>query len=121
MRQWFQKLNDALVEFGFSNNIYDYSMITYAKDGDFLVLLVYVDDVIFTGMPTTHIDKVRTYIHEHFKIKDLGTLKYFFGIEVARSDSGIFINQRKYAIDLITEASLLGCKPSSLPMTQNIS
>ncbi|CAM8956599.1 unnamed protein product [Rhodiola kirilowii] len=68
------------------------------------------------GTSTSIIDAIKAFIHSEFRIKDLGFLKYFLGIEVARSSEGIFINQRKYALDLLSEVGLLGCKPSSTPM-----
>ncbi|CAM8982071.1 unnamed protein product [Rhodiola kirilowii] len=116
LRQWFERFSDALVLFGFSPSLNDYSLFTYDKGGEFLALLVYVDDVIITVTSTTLMDSVKQFIHSQFKIKDLGQLHYFLGIEVARSSSGIFINQRKYALELISEAGLLGCKPSTTPM-----
>jgi len=44
-----------------------------------------VDDVILVRNFITKIDKIKTSLHEAFKIKDLGSLKYFFDFEVARS------------------------------------
>ncbi|CAL8167648.1 unnamed protein product [Prunus armeniaca] len=52
-------------------------------------------------------------------MKDLGDLKYFFGIEVARSKTGIFLSQRKYVMDLLTETGMLGCKPADTPIEMN--
>ncbi|XP_042010609.1 uncharacterized mitochondrial protein AtMg00810-like [Salvia splendens] len=52
-------------------------------------------------------------------MKDLGLLKYFLGIEVLRSKRGIFINQRKYVLDLLAETEMLDCKPADTPMVQN--
>lgn len=52
-------------------------------------------------------------------MKDLGGLKYFLGIEVARSISGIYLSQQKYVLDLLTETGMLGCKPVSTPIVQN--
>jgi hypothetical protein len=44
-------------------------------------------------------------------MKDLGSLKYFLGIEVARNSTGLFLYQRKYALDIISEVGMLGVKP----------
>ena len=52
-------------------------------------------------------------------MKDLGLLKYFLGIEGARGDDGLFLSQRKYALDVLQEAGMLGCKPIDTPMEQN--
>lgn len=52
-------------------------------------------------------------------MKDLGILKYFLGIEVARNQEGIYLFRRKYTLDIISEVGLLGCKPTSFPMEQN--
>ena len=52
-------------------------------------------------------------------MKDLGVLKYILGIEFAHSSKGIYLCQRKYALDIISEMGLLGAKPVSFPMEQN--
>ena len=52
-------------------------------------------------------------------MKDLGKLKYFLGVEVARSPEGIFLCQRKYDLDIIFEAGLFGAKPAAIPLEQN--
>ncbi|CAM8903115.1 unnamed protein product [Rhodiola kirilowii] len=115
-RQWFAKFSEAITDFGFQRSLNDYSLFTMKKGGYFLILLVYVDDVVITGTSSMLISDVKKYIHDTFRIKDLGFLKYFLGLEVARSDAGIFLNQRKYAMELLEEHNLLQCKPAKTPM-----
>ncbi|CAM8889721.1 unnamed protein product [Rhodiola kirilowii] len=115
-RQWFSKFSEALINYGFQSSLNDYSLFTMNKGHDYIALLVYVDDIIITCTSQKLIDNIKQFIDSKFKIKDLGTLRFFLGHEVARSNTGTFINQRKYALELIKDAGLLGCKPSSLPM-----
>jgi hypothetical protein len=72
--------------------------------------------IVITGNEAIGIKKLKAYLSGQFQIKDLGPLKYILGIEVARSSSGIAINRRKYALDILTETGLLDCRPSDTPM-----
>ncbi|KAL4577599.1 hypothetical protein LXL04_013709 [Taraxacum kok-saghyz] len=58
-------------------------------------------------------------LDRRFSIKDLGDLKYFLGIEVARTSEGLVLSQRKYTLDILSDCGLEGCRPSSFPMEQN--
>ena len=59
-------------------------------------------------------------LSKEIEIKDLGTLKYFLGIEVGRSKHGIFISHRKNVLDLLQEAGILGCKSNDTPIDPNL-
>jgi len=64
-------------------------------------------------------DCLKKLLSREFKIKDLGHLKYFLGMEVARSSKGISVSQRKYVLDLLKETGMAGCKPVDTPMDPN--
>lgn len=118
-RCWFSKLSNALKAYGFIQSLSDYSLFVLQKQGIQIVGLVYVDDLIVTGNNSTEIGQFKTYLHACFHMKDLGKLKYFLGVEVAQSATGIFLCQRKYALDIIDEKGLLGAKPAFTPLEQN--
>ena len=84
-----------------------------------LNVLVYVDDLILSRNDSAALQNVKAYLSDCFHMKDLGNLKYFLGIEVARSASGIFLCQRKYTLDILSETGLLGSKPIGSPIEQN--
>ena len=119
-RQWNSKLSKFLQEIGFQQSKSDYSLFTKSSDDKFTALLVYVDDIIIGGQDLKEIDVVKKQLQNKFKIRDLGTLKYFLGLEIARNSSGIHISQKKYASEIIQEAGLLGCKPVVTPIEQNV-
>lgn len=54
-----------------------------------------------------------------FEMKDLGHLRYFLGIEIARPLKGIVISYRKYVLDLLTEIGMFGCHSIASPMDRN--
>ncbi|XP_048618201.1 uncharacterized protein LOC111207841 isoform X2 [Brassica napus] len=118
-RCWFAKLVEALLAYGFSQTHSDYSLFVYTKDAISLRILVYVDDLIISGNSSPSITSFKSYLSTCFHMKDLGPLKYFLGLEVARSPDGIYLCQRKYTLEIITECGLLGCKPAGSPMDQN--
>ena len=74
-----------------------------------IYLVVYVDDIVITGNDQDGITNSKQHLFQHFQTKDLGRLKYFLGIEVAQSRSGIVISQRKYALDILEDTGMMEC------------
>ena len=80
--------------------------------------IIYVDDMIITGDDSDEIVKLEKNLVAEFEMKSLGDLKYFLGVEVARSSKGIFLSQQKYVLDLLKETYMLGCKPVDTPIVE---
>ncbi|XP_070003615.1 uncharacterized mitochondrial protein AtMg00810-like [Nicotiana sylvestris] len=116
--RWNLKLAEALVHKGFQQSQYDYSLFVRRVGDDIVIILVYVDDLLITSNNHKLCD-TRLDLQGMFKMKDLVGLKFLLGIEFARSNKGILMNQRKYALELISEASLSGAKLASTPMGLN--
>lgn len=88
-RQWFAKFLSALLLLGFTQSKANYSLFVRGHDNTFIALLVYVNDIIVTGASLSLINELKALLHLKFKLKDLGSWKYFLGLELARSSRGI--------------------------------
>ncbi|GJS10156.1 putative RNA-directed DNA polymerase [Tanacetum coccineum] len=119
-RQWNHKLTEALFEGGFVQSKNDHSLFIKNKGNVSLYLLVYVDDLVITGNDIKEIESFKSFLKNKFKIKDLGELKYFLGIEVLKTETGLCLSQRKYCLELLHEFGLLACRPIMTPLPENI-
>ena len=97
----------------------DHTMFIKRSGDKITILIVYVDDIVVTGNDVEEVSHLKACLAKEFEMKDLGPLRYFLGIEVARSNKGIFISQRKYILDLLEETGMLGCKPADSPIEAN--
>ncbi|CAL8155640.1 unnamed protein product [Prunus armeniaca] len=113
-RQWFAKFSQTICSTGYIQSKADYSLFTRHKGHSFTSLLIYVDDIVIAILA------LKAFLHRHFRIKDLGDLKYFLGIEVSRSKQGIFLSQCKYALEILKDAKLLGAAPVDFPMEKGL-
>jgi len=82
--------------------------------------VVYVDDIVITMDDNVGIIELNTHFHQQFRTKDFNQLKYFLSIEVAHSEQGIYVSQRKYALDMLEETRMLGCKSVDTHVDPNI-
>ncbi|XP_070008477.1 uncharacterized mitochondrial protein AtMg00810-like [Nicotiana sylvestris] len=93
--------------------------VAKGANGDTVIILMYVDDFLITRNNDRLLYDTRVELQKKFKMKDLGELKFFLGIEFTRSKEGILMCQRKYALELIYETCLGGEKPSGTPLDLN--
>jgi len=120
-RAWFKRFSQAMQRFGYKQSQADHTLfIKHSSQGKVTALIVYVDDIVLTGNDDGEMQNLKHHLANEFEIKDLGTLKYFLGIEVARSKHGIFISQRKYILDLLKETGMLRCKATDNPVEVNV-
>ena len=106
--------------FGYCQTNSDHTLFLKKQRGKITALIVYVDDMVVTGNDPEEREALQDYLSREFEMKDLGPLKYFLGIEVSRSDKGIFLSQRKYALDLLQETGMLACQPADTPVEEGL-
>ncbi|GMI70512.1 hypothetical protein HRI_000720500 [Hibiscus trionum] len=120
-RAWFNRFAKAMTSRLYIQGQADHTLFyKHTDNGKCCILIVYVDDIILTGDDSIEIERLKEFLSLEFQLKDLGNLRYFLGMEVARSKAGISISQRKYVLDLLSEVGLLGSKPAETPMEPNL-
>lgn len=80
---------------------------------------MYVDDIIYLGSSQSVIDEFKDGMMNTFEMSDLGLMHYFLRLEVRQEHDGIFVNQRKYAEDLLNRLNMQQCKKTLTPMNTN--
>ncbi|RVW70809.1 Retrovirus-related Pol polyprotein from transposon TNT 1-94 [Vitis vinifera] len=120
-RAWFERFTKVVKGYGFVQCQSDHTLfMKHFPEGKLAIIIVYVDDIILTGDHEEKIDLLKKLLTKEFEIKDLGNLKYFLGMEIARSKKGIAVSQCKYVLDLLNETGMLGCKSAKTPMDTTV-
>lgn len=115
-RQWFIKFSTTLLGFGLKKSNADHSYFYKHDNGIYLGIIIYVDDILIARNQSSLVQQLKDHLGKHFHFKDFGPPKYFLGLKINKTDTRIFICQRKYILDLLQDTSLTGCKPCSTPM-----
>ena len=113
-RTWYDRIDSFLSSLGFTKSKADSNLYYKVEDGNPVMLLLYVDDLFVTGMDGLIIDMKRKLIAE-FKMKDLGMMHYFLGMEVWQNVDGISLRQGKYAVEILKRFGMMDCKAMTTP------
>ncbi|KAK8954179.1 hypothetical protein KSP39_PZI002872 [Platanthera zijinensis] len=117
-RAWNQRIDSHLAGNGFSRSKNEPSLYTKRFDTNhFLILCLYVDDLIFIGSTSEIVKEFKQVMMSEFEMSDLGLMKFFLGFQINQNPGRIFINQRKYIEQVIEKYGMKDCNPAPTPMT----
>ena len=100
---------------GFTKSKADFNLYYKVEDGNPMMLLLYVDDLFVTGMDGLISDTKRK-LDVELKMKDLGMMHYFLGMEVWQNVEGISLGQGKYTVDILKRFGMMDYKDMETPM-----
>jgi len=109
-------LSDTLRILGFQPSKNNYSLFLKQSGNSIALVAVYVDDIIITGNHFADIKAFKTFLDEKFRIKDLGELHYFLGMELLKVPNGLIMTQRKFAMKLLKEFQCDKLTATSCPL-----
>nr|GEU55517.1 ribonuclease H-like domain-containing protein [Tanacetum cinerariifolium] len=94
----------------------DYVCLLQRQEIDIAYLLLYAEDIVLAASFEILLRQIIRSLHQEFAMTDLGPLNYFLGISVRRDSSGLFLSQKKYAVEILDKAHMVNCNPSRTPI-----
>ncbi|GKA96329.1 retrovirus-related pol polyprotein from transposon TNT 1-94 [Tanacetum coccineum] len=112
----YDELSNFLVSKGFPKGSIDPTLFITKKGKDILLVQIYVDDITFGSTDSKLSKKFEKLMHNKFEMSMMGELKFFLGIQIHQSPRGIFINQAKYAQEILIKHSMTSWDNVGTPM-----
>ncbi len=119
-RAWSDKIGQYIFTSGFQTSNTGFSLYEKKTNHGIVIIVIYVDDLIITRDSDAYIFDLKKLLKQKLEMKDLGELRYFLDIKVIQSPKGIWLLQRQYALNKLSEYGMTGCEPISIPLEQNV-
>ena len=100
-RAWNTRIDTYFKENEYKQCPHEHALYTKKSAGNVILVALYVDDLIFSGNNDEMIEEFKSTMTREFEMTDLGSLKFFLGLEVKQGETGIFISQKKYAKEIL--------------------
>lgn len=113
-RQWYKKLDSIMVEHGYSKTTSDHCVfVKRFSDGDFIILLLYVDDMLIVGHDARKIESLKGELSKFFAMKDLGPAKQILGMRMTRDrkNGKLWLSQERYIERVLERFNMSKSKP----------
>ncbi|GJT31555.1 retrovirus-related pol polyprotein from transposon TNT 1-94 [Tanacetum coccineum] len=115
---WYDMLSCFLISQHFSKGVVDPTLFPKKAGNDLLLVQINVDDIIFASTNTAMCDEFANLMTTKFKMSMMGKMSFFLGLQISQSPRGIFINQSKYAYEIIKKYGMLTNDSIDTPMVE---
>ncbi|CAL1397307.1 unnamed protein product [Linum trigynum] len=121
-RQWYKKFESVMGEQGYMKTTSDHCIfVKKFSDGDFIILLLYVDDMLIDGQNVSKINDLKKELSKSFAMKDLGLAKQILGVRIIRDRGAkkIWFSQEKYIEKVLQRFNMDNAKAVSCPLANH--
>ncbi|GJS34608.1 retrovirus-related pol polyprotein from transposon TNT 1-94 [Tanacetum coccineum] len=115
-RAWYDELSNFLMSKGFTKGTIDPTLFKIKYGEDILLVQIYVDDIIFGSTNPKYSKRFEKLMHSRFEMSLIGEMKFFLGLQIHQSPKGIFINQAKYALEILKKHNMDNCHSIGTPL-----
>lgn len=122
-RQWYKKFDFFMVEHGYTRTTSDHCVfIKKFSDGEFIILLLYVDDMLIAGRDIEKIKKLKKELSKSFKMKDLGPANQILGMKISRDrkNGKLRLSQEDYIEKVLHRFNMDKATPVSSPLASHL-
>ena len=120
-RAWYYRLDKYLHQQGFSKGSADSNLYIKVENDKLLILIVYVDDIIFGSNEEAMSQSFALVMQKEFEMSLLGELTYFLGLQIQQKEGGTFLSQTKYLKQILKKYGMEDAKPVCTPMVTGCS
>lgn len=117
-RQWYIKFNDTITSYGFVEIIVDRCIYIKISGSKFVILVLYVDDILLAANDMGMLHDVKKYLSKNFEMKDMGEASYVIGIEIFRDRSQglLSLSQKGYINKILARYKMENCSAGIAPI-----
>nr|GEX16316.1 hypothetical protein [Tanacetum cinerariifolium] len=94
----------------------DQTLFIRRQRGDFILVQVYVNDIIFGSSNPQLCREFEALMYEKFQMSAMGELNFFLGLQVLQKEDGIFLSQEKYVGNILKKFGYSDVRSSNTPM-----
>ncbi|MBP1527254.1 MAG: hypothetical protein H9Q66_04970, partial [Spiroplasma ixodetis] len=115
---WYEKLRITIEKCQFSTYEYQPCIFMWRKEGKFVIMLIYVDDILIVGNSSSKINQTKDILNKEFEISNLGSPEKFLGIEISHDveNSRLMLSQREFILKMLKKFKMEECNPVQTPM-----
>ncbi|GKA48891.1 retrovirus-related pol polyprotein from transposon TNT 1-94 [Tanacetum coccineum] len=119
-RAWYDTLSRFLLDNKFSKGAVDLTLFTRKTGKHILLVQIYVDDIIFASTDPKACEIFSYEMSSKFQMSMMGQMSFFLGLQVSQNPEGIFINQSKFALEILKKFGMDSCDPVDTPMVDRL-
>ncbi|GJV88952.1 retrovirus-related pol polyprotein from transposon TNT 1-94 [Tanacetum coccineum] len=119
-RAWYDTLSRFLLDNKFSKGAVDPTLFTRKTGKHILLVQIYVDDIIFASTDPKACEIFSYEMSSKFQMSMMGQMSFFLGLQVSQNPGGIFINQSKFALEILKKFGMDSCDPVDTPMVDRL-
>nr|GEX51818.1 retrovirus-related Pol polyprotein from transposon TNT 1-94 [Tanacetum cinerariifolium] len=119
-RAWYDTLLKFLLDNKFSKGVVDLTLFTRKTSKHILLVQIYVDDIIIASTDPNACDIFSNEMSSKFQMSMIGQMSFFLGLQVSQSPGSIFINQSKFALEILKKFRMDSCDSVDTPIMDRL-